>query len=87
MGGLPILTWEPLMNYLRLSRAEFRNEVTYMAKTCAYLRFQRDNPNALDCDAYTYADDNWLDYVDVTLDFMAILQADQEPNLPRPSMN
>ena len=55
--------------------AEFRNEVTYIAKTCAYLRFQRDNPNAPDCHAYTYADDNWRDYVDVALDFMTILQA------------
>jgi hypothetical protein len=76
-----------MKNYLRLSKVEFRHEVTYLAKTCAYLRFQRDHPFGTDWQAYDYAHDNWHGYIDMALDIMAILQVKQEQDLFRPSVN
>lgn len=65
-------------NYRTMNKEDFRTQVRLTSQTFAFEDFRRRNPDATRERAHTHAQRFWRRYVELALDFMAVVHVDGE---------
>ncbi len=74
----------PLPSFRTMTRTEFRDYFEAVCRMFAGKRFLRHNPGAAEADVLAYADRHWRTFREMSLDFIAVVEADAEARAAAP---